>query len=364
MHVSLSRQRVPSLMAATRILLGPIVIIGQAFQWSSLAIASLVVVALVTDIFDGILARRWHCDTPAGSLFDSMADTAFYLCMAVALGLRYPHLWKSHLLLFGCLLTLEIARFIYDFAKFGKPASYHSTLAKTWGFLIAPTVVAAFLTPHADNLIVAALGFGIVCDLEGLTMSFLLPTWHHNVRSLRRAYRLRNSQLPSGQAAQPTPASPTRRAATTLLLLALFATPALTAQTIPALYDNGSSPTLPAATTGTLDLTSPTDLIFRSTTGATLSIPYHSILAFNYRVESTHHLGVIPAILVALVNSRMHRHLFTLNYTDAANAKQVAVFDVPKNEPRVLLPLLRLRTSACAPKSFNCGGTLETSPFQ
>jgi hypothetical protein len=122
-----------------------------------------------------------------------------------------------------------------------------------------------------------------------------------------------------------------------LILLILCATPAFAAATIPALYDNGSAPNLPAATDGTLDITSPTNLIFRSANGNTLAIPYNSITAFNYRVESTHHLGVIPAILVALVNSRLHRHLFTLNYTDAANNKQIAVFDVPKDEPRVLL---------------------------
>jgi hypothetical protein len=145
--------------------------------------------------------------------------------------------------------------------------------------------------------------------------------------------------------------------------LTLIATPAF-AETIPAVYDNGSAPNLPATTDGTLDLTSPTELIFRTTIGATLSIPYASITDFNYRVESTHHLGVIPAILVALVNSRLHRHLFTIDYTDDANNKQVAVFDVPKDEPRVLLPLLRLRTSVCTTKNLACGGSLETSPFQ
>lgn len=149
-----------------------------------------------------------------------------------------------------------------------------------------------------------------------------------------------------------------------LILTTLCATPALAAETIPALYDSGSAPNLHASTDGTLDLTSPTDLIFRTADGTTLSIPYQSITAFNYRIESTHHLGVIPAILVALVNSRMHRHFFTINYTDPSNTKQIAIFDVPKDEPRVLLPILRLRTSVCTPKTSDCGGTLETSPFQ
>jgi len=365
MQIHLRKQHIPWLMAAARAILGPIVILGQACQWSGAALASLIVTALLSDIFDGVLARRWHCDTPAVRLFDSMADTAFYLSTAAALWLRYPHLWRTHALLFSSLLTLEAARFVYDFAKFGKPASYHSYLAKTWGLLLAITVIAAFITPHADTLISAALLLGIVCDLEGLTMSLLLPTWHRDVKTLRRAYYLRTQQLPTPQSSTPPPTSRTHLTAAAILLIALVsATPAFAADPIPVLYDNGSAPNLPAATNGTLDLTSPTDLTFRSASnGATLSIPYTSITGFNYRVESTHHLGVIPAILVALVNSRLHRHLFTINYTDDANNKQIAVFDIPKDEPRLLLPLLRLRTSVCAAKNPNCGGTLETSPF-
>jgi hypothetical protein len=293
-----------------------------------------------------------------------MADTAFYLCTAIALWLRQPQLWRAHALLLGSLLALEATRFFFDFAKFGKPSSYHSYLAKTWGLLLAVAVIAAFVTPHADTLISAALLLGIVCDLEGLSMSFLLPTWHRDVKTLRKAWQLRNARTTT-----PGPSKPVTRthltAAALILITLCTATPAFATETIPAVYDNGSAGNLAATTSGTLDLSSPTDLVFRSDLhGDTISIPYKSIVGFEYRIESTHHIGIIPAIVVALVNTRQHRHLFTINYLDAANAKQVAVFDVPKQEPRVLLPLLRLRTSVCTPKNPSCGGTLDTDPFQ
>jgi phosphatidylglycerophosphate synthase len=194
MRISFRKQQLPWLMAAARALLGPILILGQLSQWSGAALASLIFAALISDIFDGILARRWHCDTPAVRLFDSMADTAFYLCTAAALWLRYPHLWSNHIVLFGSLLTLEATRFLYDFAKFGKPSSYHSYLAKAWGLLLAVAVMTAFLTPHADVLISAALLLGILCDLEGFTMSILLRTWHRDVKTLRHACELRTAQ--------------------------------------------------------------------------------------------------------------------------------------------------------------------------
>jgi phosphatidylglycerophosphate synthase len=193
--MQLRKQHLPWLMAAARAILGPIVIVGQACQWSGAALASLIVTALLSDIFDGILARRWHCDTPAVRLFDSMADTAFYLCTAIALCLRYPHLWMTHALLLAFLLILEAARFVYDFAKFGKPASYHSYLAKTWGLLLATAVVAEFATTHAAPLITAALILGILCNIQGFAISCLLPDWVNDVKTLAAALRLRTRIL-------------------------------------------------------------------------------------------------------------------------------------------------------------------------
>jgi phosphatidylglycerophosphate synthase len=195
MHIALRKQQIPWLMAATRALLGPIVILGQTCQWSGITLGALIVAALLSDIFDGILARRWHCDTPTLRLVDSMADTIFYLGVATALWLRAPHLFHTQAPLFITLFALEALRFLVDIAKFGKPASYHSYLAKTWGLLLAIAVVAEFATTHAASLIAAALILGIVCNLEGLAISFVLPDWVNDVKTLAAARRLRTHIL-------------------------------------------------------------------------------------------------------------------------------------------------------------------------
>ncbi|MES2391014.1 MAG: CDP-alcohol phosphatidyltransferase family protein [Acidobacteriota bacterium] len=197
------KHHIPWLMATARALLGPIVALGHAARWDGSALAALVVAALFSDIFDGILARRWHSDTAALRLFDSMADTVFYIGVATAIAIAHPHLWRTHALLFFPLITLEALRFAFDFTKFGKPSSYHSYLAKTWGLLLAISVVTLFARSHADNLIAAALALGILCDIEGLTMSLLLPEWRRDVKSLSTAVRLRRSSLASHPAPAP-----------------------------------------------------------------------------------------------------------------------------------------------------------------
>jgi CDP-diacylglycerol--glycerol-3-phosphate 3-phosphatidyltransferase len=157
-----------------------------------------VVAALASDIFDGVLARRWRCDTAGVRLFDSMADTVFYGCVAIALWIGQPHLLRANAGLLAALLALEAARFSVDFAKFGQPASYHSHLAKTWGLAMAAAVVAAFAWGDwagASQLLGASLALGIACDLEGLAMSLLLPVWRNDVKGLRAAWLLRREMV-------------------------------------------------------------------------------------------------------------------------------------------------------------------------
>src|ERR1700743_3449853 len=96
MVTNLEKRHIPIAMGVVRAVLGPILIAGTECGWNGLALAGIVVAALVSDVYDGVLARRWNCDTAEVRLFDSMADTVFYLCTAVALWIRLPQLWRSH----------------------------------------------------------------------------------------------------------------------------------------------------------------------------------------------------------------------------------------------------------------------------
>jgi phosphatidylglycerophosphate synthase len=195
-----NKRYIPWMMAAGRAVLGPVLIAGAESAWNGLALAGLVVAALVSDIYDGVLARRWDCDTAGARLFDSMADTVFYLCTAVALWVSQPQLWRSYGWLLAGLLGMEALRFRFDFVKFGKPASYHTYLAKMWGLVMAIAVVRAFATHRGSWLVPAALVIGILCDLEGLAMSWVMPVWRKDVKTLAAAWRIRGDAMRSGLA--------------------------------------------------------------------------------------------------------------------------------------------------------------------
>lgn len=198
MRINFGKRGIPWAMAGARAALGPLLIAGAACSWNGFALAGIVVTALVSDIYDGVLARRWGCDTAGVRLFDSMADTVFYLCTAVALWVIKPQLWRSYGGLLVVLLALEAVRFACDFAKFGKPASYHTYLAKAWGLVMAIVVMGVFALDRSNLFVPGALVLGILCDLEGLAMSLILPVWRKDVKTLRAAWHLRRQMLDEG----------------------------------------------------------------------------------------------------------------------------------------------------------------------
>ena len=196
MEMRMWKQQIPWLMTAGRALLGPVLVIGEKCAWNGFTLAALIVAALLSDIFDGILARRWHCDTAAVRLFDSMADTFFYACVAAALWIGKPAVWASYRTPVLILLALEAGRIAFDLIKFGKPASYHSYLAKTWGLVLASAIVTVFAAGHAVVLMGGAIALGVACNVEGIAMSLMLPVWRRDVKTLAMAWAMRREMKP------------------------------------------------------------------------------------------------------------------------------------------------------------------------
>jgi CDP-diacylglycerol--glycerol-3-phosphate 3-phosphatidyltransferase len=187
----MAKERIPWLMAGARALLGPIMIVGERAGWSGLTLAAIVVTGLLSDIFDGVLARRWHSDIATVRLFDSMADIVFYLGCAIALWMRLPGVVHDFAVPIVMVAGLELLCLAVAFIKFGKLPSYHSYLAKTWGLALASALVAAFVTEHPAAWLVAALVLGTLSNLEGLAMSLVMPVWRQDVKTLAEAWRLR-----------------------------------------------------------------------------------------------------------------------------------------------------------------------------
>jgi phosphatidylglycerophosphate synthase len=183
-------RKVPLALVMLRAASGPVLIACAALGAGRWLLAALLTVALLSDVFDGIVARRLGVATPLLRRADSLVDTAFYLCAAAALATRAPVVLRSHLVGIAVLGSLEVSRWVVERARYGRIASYHMWSAKLWGIALWLGFCEAFLTGRPGPLMQAAIATGILTDLEGLAASLVLSSWHHDVRSLWHALRI------------------------------------------------------------------------------------------------------------------------------------------------------------------------------
>ncbi len=137
------------------------------------------------------MARRLGVATPSLRRFDSLADSLFYAAAAFAVWHLHTSAIVERRLPLLVLAALELGRYAFDFAKFKREASYHMWSSKLWGIALFGGFF-SLLALGSDNVLVdAAVYIGIVADLEGLTISALLPDWRSDVPSVIHAVRLR-----------------------------------------------------------------------------------------------------------------------------------------------------------------------------
>jgi len=183
--------RIPLALTALRALLAPVVI-GLAFAWPApWAFGACLVTAFVSDVFDGIVARRLGVATPALRRLDSIADSIFYVAALLAAWHLHADVLRAHLGALGALAALEVARYAFDLRKFGKEASYHMWSSKLWGIALFAAFFALLVFGEARVAVPAAIWIGIAADLEGLAISATLREWRTDVPTLWHAARRR-----------------------------------------------------------------------------------------------------------------------------------------------------------------------------
>ena len=182
--------RVPIALTALRAALAPVVVLLALVRPNAGAFAVCLTLALLSDYFDGVIARRLGVATPTVRRLDSIADTLFYVSALYAGWHLHSAILRPYALALFLLAALEVARYAYDFWKFGKEASYHMWSSKLWGVTLVIAFYALLVFGRAGWPVSLAIYVGIAADLEGLAISRVLPTWRADVRTFFHALNL------------------------------------------------------------------------------------------------------------------------------------------------------------------------------
>ena len=178
-------------MTALRALLAPVVVVLALVEPVPWAFGACLVAAFVSDVFDGIAARRLGVATPALRRLDSIADSIFYVAALFAAWHLHAAAIRENAFALLVLFLLEAARYAFDLRKFGKEASYHMWSSKLWGVALFAGFFALLVFGEDRVAVPAAIWIGIVADLEGLAISVTLREWRTDVPTIWHARRVR-----------------------------------------------------------------------------------------------------------------------------------------------------------------------------
>ena len=186
-------------LTVLRLLLAPVLVWLVYASAPGVVFASVVLIAFVSDYFDGVIARRLGIASAELRHFDSRADLVFYATAAWAVWRLHPDVVRSVAIPALVVVGLDVVRHIFDFAKFGRDVAYHAWSSKVWGLSLALALVLLMGLGVSQPFVAITVILGLIAQIEGLLISVALPVWTHDVPTLIHALRIRNT--PTGRIA-------------------------------------------------------------------------------------------------------------------------------------------------------------------
>jgi CDP-diacylglycerol--glycerol-3-phosphate 3-phosphatidyltransferase len=180
----------------TRLVLGFIIVSISWFQISSfrLIIVALIILGVLTDIFDGIIARKLNVSSQHLRRMDSSIDQVFWVCTLIGAFIICEDFFKVNYLKLLILLTVEGLTYVVSFIKFKKEVATHAILSKIWTLTIMGTLIQIILTCNSVILFDICFYLGILTRIEIIAVLFILKEWTNDVPSFYHAILLRQGK--------------------------------------------------------------------------------------------------------------------------------------------------------------------------
>ncbi len=190
------KAKIPITLIFSRLIIGFIIIIlsvAQVDNYKAIAII-LLTVGLLTDIFDGIIARQLNVSTQKLRRLDSSIDQVFFISFAIATYIQCPYFFKVNTLKLTILLGFEALAYLVSFLKFRKEIATHSIGAKIWTLLLFATLIQIILQCQSILLFNICFWVGLLTRLEIVAIILILKKWTNDVPTFYHSIRLRQDK--------------------------------------------------------------------------------------------------------------------------------------------------------------------------
>lgn len=190
-------ESIPSILVGLRFVLAMLLLVEALDHQTSWFFIIAYLLAVFSDIFDGIIARRLKVSTIQLRQADSWADICLYLCVAFSTWLVYPQILIKFKLPLLLGVAAQVTLFSLSLLKFRKFPSFHTYTAKIWGLSLLVATVSLFAFNYTEPFWLA-IALCYLNSFEEIVMVLVLPEWQCDILTLFEAMELRKSLLSQG----------------------------------------------------------------------------------------------------------------------------------------------------------------------
>jgi phosphatidylglycerophosphate synthase len=189
-------KRLPLILIAFRFLLAPVMLCLGFFYHTTYTklIVTLLIAGLLSDILDGIIARKQNASTATLRRLDSQTDMIFWLSAGFTAWFIWPAVIRDNNFVIYILLGMEALCYLVSLLKFKRETCSHAYLSKFWGLTLLAAFIDLILNGHAGFLFYFCLIAGIVSHFDRILITLILPSWQHDVPSTYHAWLIRRGK--------------------------------------------------------------------------------------------------------------------------------------------------------------------------
>jgi len=174
----------PNQITAIRLVLIPILwvcaFLGLA-EWVGIGLA----VAYLTDILDGLVARKMHISSAFGAKLDSLADNLLQPCVLIWLWMLRPAVFQDYPGLWAVAILIYFSSLAVGLIKFRRFGNLHLASSRYGSIILFVFAIYTFLSSqYSAALLILALASSIISSSETLILQLILKKVNEHLGSL------------------------------------------------------------------------------------------------------------------------------------------------------------------------------------
>lgn len=190
------KNNIPKYLILSRLILGILIVILALVKVNaySTLIVTFLTIGLLTDIFDGIIARKLNVSNESLRRLDSSVDQVFFIAVIVSSYLISPAFYHENWILLSFLIAAEVFTYVVSYLKFKKEIATHSIGAKIWTLILFSTLIQIILKGESHILFQWCFWIGVITRIEIIAIILILKNWTNDVPSVYHALQLRKGK--------------------------------------------------------------------------------------------------------------------------------------------------------------------------